>query len=131
MDKANGKRLAWIAGGAAVLFFAVPFLLSRLPEQVYSIGMLVMMFLVNQIYMAVVGWHANNMGKIGVYVPLAAVALYLVSELVLYGGIGWAMEINYLEAGYIVYFLRKLLLRRQKQQEQKDRTSFPKGMGRK
>ena len=85
--------------------------------------------IINQIYMAVVGWQANYMGKLGAYMPVIAVALYLISELALYQTVSFSLELNYLETGYIVYLLRKMILRRQQIQQKNEQKPFPKGLG--
>lgn len=129
--KENKVRLLGLLAGAAVLFFIAPLILAQLPEETRATATLMILMIVNQIYMAVVGWQANYMGKLGAYVPVAAVALYLVSELVLYQGITFSLELNYLETGYIVYLLRKMILRRQQLQQKNAQKPFPKGLGRK
>lgn len=127
--KENKMRLIGLAAGAAVLFFIAPLLLGMLPEETKATGTLLILMIVNQIYMAVVGWQANYMGKPGAYVPLIAVALYLISELVFYQAVTFTLELNYLETGYIVYLLRKMILRRQQLQQKNAQKPFPKGLG--
>ena len=129
--KENKIRLLGLLAGAAVLFFIAPLIFAQLPEETRAKATLMILMIVNQIYMAVVGWQANYMGKLGAYVPVAAVALYLVSELVFYQAVTFSLELNYLETGYIVYLLRKMILRRQQIQQKNAQKPFPKGLGRK
>ena len=86
---------------------------------------------VNQVFMGVVGWHSNYFGKWGIYIPMVLIVLYGISEVLFFGGIGWNMEINYLQTAYIIYFLKRIMNKRQRMQEQKNQVNFPKGMGRK
>lgn len=127
--KENKIRLIGLTAGAAVLFFIAPLLLGLLPEETKATGTLMILVIINQIYMAVVGWHANYMGKLGAYMPVIAVALYLISELALYQTVSFSLELNYLETGYIVYLLRKMILRRQQIQQKNEQKPFPKGLG--
>lgn len=129
MIKENKIRLLGLLAGAAVLFFIAPLIFAQLPEETQATATLMILIIVNQIYMVVVGWQANYMGKLGAYVPAAAVVLYLVSELVLYQGVTFSLELNYLETGYIVYLLRKMILRRQQLQQKNAQKPFPKGLG--
>ena len=67
--KENKIRLLGLLAGAAVLFFIAPLILTQLPEETRATATLMILMIVNQIYMAVVGWQANYMGKLGAYVP--------------------------------------------------------------
>lgn len=127
--KENKIHLIGLAAGAAVLFFIAPLLFGLLPEETKATGTLMILVIINQIYMAVVGWQANYMGKLGAYMPVIAVALYLISELALYQTVSFSLELNYLETGYIVYLLRKMILRRQQIQQKNEQKPFPKGLG--
>lgn len=131
MDKNNVKRLAGFGIGAAVLFFLAPVIMGQLPENAQAMGSLMLLMIVNQAFMAVVGWQSAYIPKFAIYIPVAVVLLYLLSELLFYGAISWSMELNYLETGYIAYFLKKLLTKRQRLEEKKNQKSFPKGVGRK
>lgn len=127
--KENKLRLIGLAAGAAVLFFIAPLILMQLPEDVKGTATLLILMIANQIYMAVVGWQSNDLGRLGGYVPVIAVVLYLVSELAFYQTITFSLELNYLETGYIVYLLRKMILRRQQIQQKNAQKPFPKGLG--
>ncbi|HJA31317.1 MAG: hypothetical protein DBX58_00350 [Clostridiales bacterium] len=131
LKKNNWKRLAFFAGGVAVLFYLAPFALQYAPENIQAGGSLLLMLLINQIFAAIVGWHSNYIPKYGVYIPAVVVVLYLLSELLYLNQITWSLEMNYLETGYIVYFLKKILIKRQAMQQKRDQKPFPKGLGRK
>lgn len=94
-------------------------------------AMVILVMFVNQVFMGVVGWHSNYFGKWGIYIPMVLIVLYGISEVLFFGGIGWNMEINYLQTAYIIYFLKRIMNKRQRMQEQKNQVNFPKGMGRK
>lgn len=130
LEKNDWIRLGSFAGGAAVLFYLAPFILQYTPENIQAGGSLLLMLLINQIFAAVVGWHSYYIPKYGVYIPAAVVALYFLSELLFLEQVTWSLEMNYLETGYIVYFLRKILIKRQAMQQKRDQKPFPKGLGR-
>lgn len=104
--------------------------LMQLPDRKRQCMVILVMF-VNQVFMGVVGWHSNYFGKWGIYIPMVLIVLYGISEVLFFGGIGWNMEINYLQTAYIIYFLKRIMNKRQRMQEQKNQVNFPKGMGRK
>ena len=131
MDKNNIKRLAGFGIGAAVLSYLAPVILAQMPEQIQAGGSLILLMIVNQIFIGVVGWHSTYFPKFAIYIPIAVILVYALSEILYYGGIGWTMELNYLETGYIVYFLKKLLAKRQRIEEKKGNKPFPKGLGKK
>ena len=97
LKKNNWKRLAFFAGGVAVLFYLAPFALQYAPENIQAGGSLLLMLLINQIFAAIVGWHSNYIPKYGVYIPAVVVVLYLLSELLYLNQITWSLEMNYLE----------------------------------
>lgn len=130
LGKNNWIRLAFFAGGAAVLFYLAPFVLGYMPENIEAGGTILLMLLINQLFMAVVGWHSNYIPKYGVYIPAVLVVAYLLSELLYLHRITWTLEMNYLESGYIVYFLKKILIKRQAMQKKNEQKPFPKGLGR-
>ena len=70
-----------------------------------------------------------TMGGVIMLIAVIAVALYLISELALYQTVSFSLELNYLETGYIVYLLRKMILRRQQIQQKNEQKPFPKGLG--
>lgn len=131
MEKSNVKRLAAFGIGALVLYYLAPLILAQTPEQIQATGSLLLLMIVNQIFIGVVGWQSTYIPKFAIYVPIAVIVLYVISELLYYGGISWTMELNYLETGYIVYFLKKLLTKRQRIEEKKNNRPFPKGVGKK
>lgn len=131
MEKSNVKRLVAFGIGALVLYYLAPLILARTPEQIQATGSLLLLMIVNQIFIGVVGWQSTYIPKFAIYIPIAVIILYVISELLYYGGISWTMELNYLETGYIIYFLKKLLTKRQRIEEKKNNKPFPKGVGKK
>ncbi|MDO4332842.1 MAG: hypothetical protein Q4C58_09175 [Eubacteriales bacterium] len=131
LSEGNKKRLLLFGGGAVVLFFLLPLVLQQLSEENQMMGEFVRLFILNQIFMAVVGWHANYFPKYGIYIPAVFILIYLASELVFFGTITWSMEFDYLQAGYILFFLKKFITRKQILDEKKKNKPFPKGVGRK
>ncbi len=124
LSKAKWIRLACFSAGGTLLFYLVPLILMQLPDPAKGNAMVILVMFVNQVFMGVVGWHSNYFGKWGI-------VLYGISEVLFFGGIGWNMEINYLQTAYIIYFLKRIMNKRQRMQEQKNQVNFPKGMGRK
>ena len=131
MSKANWIRLACFSAGGTHLFYLVPLILMQLPDPAKGNAMVILVMFVNQVFMGVVGWHSNYFGKWGIYIPMVLIVLYGISEVLFFGGIGWNMEINYLQTAYIIYFLKRIMNKRQRMQEQKNQVNFPKGIGRK
>lgn len=128
----NKKRLILFTAAAVLMFFVLPLLLGRMPEVIRVNGLLLLMMIFNQIFIGVVGWQSNRFpSRYSVWIPLAYIVLYAVSEMVLYKQIGWGMEINYLQTGYICYFLKKFIGRAQKQQQMQQNKPFPKGVRKK
>ena len=106
---------------------SVPLSLMQLPDPAKGNAMVILVMFVNQVFMGVVGWHSNYFGKWGIYIPMVLIVLYGISEVLFFGGIGWNMEINYLQTAYIIYFLKRIMNKRQRMQEQKNQVNFPKG----
>ena len=131
LSKANWIRLACFSAGGNLHFYLVPLILMQLPDPAKGNAMVILVMFVNQVFMGVVGWHSNYFGKWGIYIPMVLIVLYGISEVLFFGGIGWNMEINYLQTAYIIYFLKRIMNKRQRMQEQKNQVNFPKGMGRK
>ena len=131
LSKANWIRLACFSAGGNLLFYLVTLILMQLPDPAKGNAMVILVMFVNQVFMGVVGWHSNYFGKCGIYIPMVLIVLYGISEVLFFGGIGWNMEINYLQTAYIIYFLKRIMNKRQRMQEQKNQVNFPKGMGRK
>ena len=131
LSKANWIRLACFSAGGTLLFYLVPLILMQLLDPAKGNAMVILVMFVNQVFMGVVGWHSNYFGKWGIYIPMVLIVLYGISEVLFFGGIGWNMEINYLQTAYIIYFLKRIMNKRQRMQEQKNQVNFPKGMGRK
>ena len=131
LSKANWIRLACFSAGGTLLFYLVPLIFMQLPDPAKGNAMVILVMFVNQVFMGAVGWHSNYFGKWGIYIPMVLIVLYGISEVLFFGGIGWNMEINYLQTSYIIYFLKRIMNKRQRMQEQKNQVNFPKGMGRK
>lgn len=131
LSKANWIRLACFSAGGTLLFYLVLLILMQLPDPAKGNAMVILVMFVNQVFMGAVGWHSNYFGKWGIYIPMVLIVLYGISEVLFFGGIGWNMEINYLQTAYIIYFLKRIMNKRQRMQEQKNQVNFPKGMGRK
>ena len=129
--KENKIRIGCFLAGAIVLFFIAPAILNMLPEEQNAVATLVLLMIVNQIYIGVCGWQSNHLGKFGLYVPFALLLLYTLSEFLRQGTITWTMEMEYLQTGYICYFMNKFITIRLKQEESKQKKAFPKGVGRK
>lgn len=130
-SKENIRVLCILGAVAVVLFFIAPMITSQLEENVQGSINILVILLFNQILMAFVGWHANRFPKYGVYIPALFIVLYMFSEGIYLGGVSWSVELEYLQTGYIVYFLRKFLLRRMAMEEKKKNKPFPKGVGKK
>lgn len=130
-DKDKMKRLIGMVVGALVLYLIAPLILQQMPKEIWSNGNVLLMLVINQVFIGVVGWQANYFPKMGIYIPVIFIVLYAATEMLFFGQISWAMETNYLQTGYIVYFLRKLIKRNQMLQEKKNNKPFPKGVGRK
>lgn len=131
LSEGNKKRLIIFGVCAVALFFLLPLILQQLPEEKQLMGEFIRLFILNQIFIAVVGWHANYFPKYGIYIPAIFILVYLASELVFFGTITWSMEFDYLQAGYILFFLKKFITRKQILDEKKRNKPFPKGVGRK
>lgn len=131
LSKENWIRLAGFSAGATILFYLVPLILMQLSDPVKSNALVILIMFVNQVFLGVVGWHSTYLGKWGIYVPTAVIVLYAISEIIFFGGIGWNMEVNYLQTAYIIYFLKRIMNKRKRMQEQKNHVNFPKGMGKK
>lgn len=124
----NKKRLLIMAAAGIVLYFLLP-LAGRLLSQELQGNIEVMRLLIlNQILIGVVGWQANYFGKYGIYIPLAFIVIFAASELLFYGIITWSMEVEYMQTGYILYFLRKFLGRKMAMDEKKKNKPFPKNV---
>ena len=131
LSKAKWIRLACFSAGGTLLFYLGPLILMQLHDPAKGNAMVILVMFVNQVFMGVVGGHSNYFGKWGIYIPMVLIVLYGISEVLFFGGIGWNMEINYLQTAYIIYFLKRIMNKRQRMQEQKNQVNFPKGMGRK
>ncbi|MBQ7840480.1 MAG: hypothetical protein IJ390_08370 [Lachnospiraceae bacterium] len=125
MDKDNKIRIACMLGGAALFFFICPAIFKQLPEETGAIWQMLSLMIINQIFIGVVGWQANYLPKFNIYIPGVMIVIYIISELVFYGTISWSMELEYLQTGYICYFLKKFISIRQKQEEKKKKDNFP------
>lgn len=129
--KENKIRIACFLGGSILLFFLVPLIAAALPEEQNAMVTLVLLMIVNQIFIGVCGWQSNYFGKIGLYIPIVLILIFTLSEFVLQGTASWSMQLEYLQTGYICYFLNKFITIRRKQEEAKQKKAFPKGVGRK
>ena len=130
-DKDKRKRLLLMAAGALVLYLIAPLILQQMPQEIWANGNMLLMLIINQVFIGVVGWQANYFPKLGIYMPIIFIVLYAATEMLFFGQISWAMETNYLQTGYIIYFLRKLIKRSQNMKEKEQNKPFPKGVGRK
>lgn len=128
LTKENKMRLLGMAASAVVLYFVFPMILQLFPDELRANWELLRMLLLNQIFIGVVGWQANYFKRYGIYIPLFFLILYVLSGLVLYGQLTWTMEIEYMQTGYIVFFLRKFLARRMAVNEKKNNKPFPKSV---
>lgn len=128
LTKENKKRLLWMAIACVALFFAYPLLMGLFPEEIRASGELLRLLLFNQIFIGVVGWQANYFGKYGIYIPMIFLIVYVLSGLVPYRQLAWTMEIEYLQTGYIVFFLRKFLAKRMAMNEKEKQKPFPKSV---
>lgn len=124
----NKKRLALMAGGAVVMFFVLPFVLKLFPQEIQANVEFLRLLILNQIFIGIVGWHSNYFGKYGVYIPMSFIIIFALSELVLYSQISWSMEIDYIQTGYILYFLKKFVARKMALDEKKKNKPFPKSV---
>ena len=114
-----------------ILFYLVPLILMQLPDPAKRQRHGYFGYVRQSGLWGAAGWHSNYFGKWGIYIPMVLIVLYGISEVLFFGGIGWNMEINYLQTAYIIYFLKRIMNKRQRMQEQKNQVNFPKGMGRK
>lgn len=128
LTQENKKRLALMAAGAAVMFFIFPLVLKLFPQEIQANVEFLRLLILNQIFIGIVGWHSNYFRKYGVYIPMAFIVLFALSELVLYRQISWSMEIDYIQTGYILYFLKKFVARKIALDEKKKNKPFPKSV---
>lgn len=128
LTKENQKRLIWMAAAGVILYFVLPLLLRLFSEEVRVNVELLRLLLLNQVFIGVVGWQANYFGKYGIYIPVSFLIVYVLSGLVLYGQPVWTMEFEYLQTGYIVFFLRKFLAKRMAMNEKEKNKPFPKSV---
>lgn len=134
LTQGNKIRLILFTAAAVLMFFILPLLLGLMPDVIRDNG-LMLLIIFNDIFIGVVGWQSNRFpSRYSVWIPLAYIVLYVVSELVLYilyKQINWGLEIEYLQTGYICYFLKKFIGRAQKQQQMQQNKPFPKGVRKK
>ncbi len=128
LTRENKKRLLCMLAGAAVLYFLVPLVLTPCPDEVRANVEVIRLLILNQVFIGVVGWHANYFAKYGIYVPIAFILLFALSEAVFYGMVTWSMEVEYMQTGYIVFFLRKFIARKMAMDEKKKNKPFPKNV---
>lgn len=128
MTQENKKRLAFMCAGAAVMYFLLPLVLKMFPQEIQANGEFLRLLILNQIFIGVIGWQANYFGKYGVYLPICFIVVFALSELVWYGVVTWQMEVDYIQTGYILYFLRKFVLRKMAVDEKKKNKPFPKSV---
>lgn len=128
LTKENKKRLALMGIGAAVMFFLFPFVLKLFPQEIQANVEFLRLLVFNQIFIGVVGWHSNYFQKYGVYIPMVFILIFALSELALYGQISWSMEIDYIQTGYILFFLKKFVSRKIALDEKKKNKPFPKSV---
>lgn len=124
----NKKKLLLMAAGAAVLYFLLPLAVKLLSQEVQANIEIIRLLILNQILIGVIGWQANYFKKYGIYIPLVFIVIFAISELVFYGVITWSMEVEYMQTGYILFFLRKFLGRKMAMDEKKKNKPFPKNV---
>lgn len=128
LTKENKKRLALMTAGAAVMFFLFPLVLKLFPQEIQANGEFLRLLILNQIFIGIVGWHSNYFGKYGVYIPIFFIVVFALSELMLYRQISWSMEVDYIQTGYILFFLKKFVARKAAMDEKKKNKPFPKSV---
>lgn len=128
LTQENKKRLAFMCAGAVVMYFLLPLVLKMFPQEIQANGEFLRLLILNQIFIGVIGWQANYFGKYGIYVPMCFIIVFALSELVWYGVITWQMEVDYIQTGYILFFLRKFVLRKMAVDEKKKNKPFPKNV---
>lgn len=128
MTQENKKRLAIMCAGAVVMYFVYPLVLMLFSQEVQANAEFLRLLILNQIFIGVIGWQANYFGKYGVYLPICFIVVFALSELVWYGVVTWQMEVDYIQTGYILYFLRKFVLRKMAVDEKKKNKPFPKSV---
>lgn len=128
LTQENKKRLALMCAGAVVMYFLLPLVLKLFSQEIQANGEFLRLLILNQIFIGVVGWQANYFGKYGIYVPMCFILIFALSELVWYGVITWQMEVDYIQTGYILFFLRKFVLRKMAVDEKKKNKPFPKNV---
>lgn len=124
----NKKRLLLMAAGAVVLYFLLPLVIRLFSQEVQANIEIMRLLIFNQILIGVVGWQANYFKKYGIYIPLAFIVIFAISELVFYGVVTWTMEVEYMQTGYILFFLRKFLGKKMAMDEKKKNKPFPKNV---
>lgn len=124
----NKKKLLLMAAGAAVLYFLLPLAVKLLSQEVQANIEIIRLLILNQILIGVIGWQANYFKKYGIYIPLVFIVIFAISEMVFYGVITWSMEVEYMQTGYILFFLRKFLGRKMAMDEKKKNKPFPKNV---
>lgn len=124
----NKKRLLIMAAAGIVLYFLLPLAARLFSQEVQGNVEVMRLLILNQILIGVVGWQSNYFGKYGIYIPLTFIVIFAASELLFYGIITWSMEVEYMQTGYILYFLRKFLGRKMAMDAKKKDKPFPKSV---
>ena len=137
----NKERMAWfmkkdvkvlliMLAVSIVMFFALPLVINLQPnEQVSIYGTQVIYLVLNVIFMGVIGWYSLDFEKFGYLVPIPITLVFVVSQIVVMGTILPELILNYIEAAYMIYILRKLMTRVRKKQEAKNQPKpFPKSV---
>ncbi len=124
MTKVQIQWLGIFLIASAVMFYLVPFIATKLPANVGSVVISLVLTVGNYALMGVVGWQSNLLPKkFRFWVPAAVVLLYIPSEMLYFHMISGSLETSYLEIGYLAFFLKKLLDKRRKREEKKNQ--FP------
>jgi len=126
------KQILWAVGmtaAALLLFMGAPAFVNIMPENLIDSYLLFLYSGVFVVFFALVGWKSNDFTKLGYLMPAVALLIYVVSEICYYGMLSVKLEIDYLQAGYMAYFIVKLYRRNKKLAEKKtQKPAFPKSV---
>ena len=126
--KKDTKVLLVMLAVSLFMFGVLPILVNLVPNDEFAImATRVVYLVVDVIYMAVIGWMARNFAKKGYLVPLASLAVALVAQVLVLGGVLPVILLFYAESSYMVYCFRGLVGdRRKKKAGANAQKPFPK-----
>lgn len=128
--KKDLKVFLIMLAASLVMFFVLPLAVNMQPnEQISVYGTQIIYLTLNTIFMGVIGWYSLDFEKFGYLVPIPIIVIFIISQFVIMGGLLPVLIMNYIEAAYMIYVLRKLLIRFKAKQEKKNAPKpFPKSV---